>query len=79
MLNKRTNILFDNELWEKLTRLASAKKISVGKIVRTAVEKEINAEEKLKQRQSAIENIRKIRPHLKGKINYKALINYGRD
>lgn len=79
MLNKRTNILFDHEIWEKLTRLASARKISVGEIVRTAVEKEINAEEKLKQRQAAIWNIRKIRPHLKGKINYKALISYGRD
>lgn len=62
MLTKRTNILFDEKLWEILTRLAQEKKTSVGDLVRKAVEA-----------------ILRHRPTpVKGKIDYKALINAGR-
>lgn len=79
MLNKRTNILFDEELWNKLTRLAKSRNTSVGDLVRNAVSKhyELN-NDKIHQIQEACKTIESIRPQAKGKIDYKALINYGR-
>ncbi len=78
MLNKRTNILFNNELWEKLTKLTQMRNISVGSFVREAVEEKLAEEEKLIRRKDAIESTLKNRVHLKGKVDYKELINYGR-
>lgn len=40
MLIKRTQILFDKELWNTLVDLAKEKKTSVGELVRSAVRKE---------------------------------------
>ena len=74
MLTKRTNILFDEDLWEKLTKLASAKKTSVGKLVREAVVEKINEEKKLSKRAKAFDSILKNRPKpVKGKIDYHAV------
>ncbi len=79
MLNKRTNILFDEKLWNKLVKLAAAKNTSVGELVRTAVEEKYIEEEILRKRRQAFENILKLRPKpFKGKIDYKKLINEGR-
>ena len=79
MLNKRTNILFNIELWEKLTRLAKANKTSVAQLIRSTLEDKIESEEVLEKRAKAIENTLKHRPPpFKGKIDYKELINHGR-
>lgn len=71
MLTKRTNILFDNDLWEKLTRLASSKKTSVGNLVRTAAEEKYRQEDSSEQARQALQAIESTRPHFKGKLDYK--------
>lgn len=79
MLTKRTNILFDEDTWDKLVKLARSRNISTSMIIRVAVEKELSDEEMFAQRRKAFEEIKKIRPEpFKGKIDYKELINYGR-
>lgn len=79
MLTKRTNILFEQELWEKLVKIARARNISTSSVIREAVEKKLSEEEMLLQRRKAFEDIKRIRPKpFKGKIDYKELINYGR-
>lgn len=78
MLNKRTNILFDENLWKTLTQEASRQGISVGKLVREAVSKMYSRDEELEERQKALEHILKIRKISKTPIDYKALINHGR-
>jgi len=79
MLTKRTNILFDEDLYQKATTLALMRKSSVGEIVRHAVEREYDEEALKKQRKAAFDAIVHMRPPVsKKKIDYKALINYGR-
>ncbi|MBI2327618.1 hypothetical protein HYU92_04860 [Candidatus Curtissbacteria bacterium] len=78
MLNKRTNILFDEKMWQRLTNKAKERKTSVGKLVRQAVEKAYVADEELEKRKKALEEILKIRKVSKKRIDYKFLINYGR-
>ena len=78
MLTKRTNILFDENLWKTLTSEAKKRKSSVGKLVRAAVVKMYAQDEELEKRREAVERIKKIRKISKGKIDYKELINYGR-
>lgn len=59
MLTKRTQILFDKQLWKTLVGLAKEKKTSVGELVRTAVRKEyLNEAVHLKD---LVEDIRKFR------------------
>ena len=80
MLTKRAQILFDEDLWKYLVELAKAKSLSVGELIRNAVEaKYAHAKEKrLEKRREAIESTLKHRIISKEKINYKELINYGR-
>lgn len=78
MLTKRTNILFDENLWETLTAEAVKRKTSVGKLVREAVAKMYARDKELEERRKAFEHILKIRKVSKTRIDYKALINYGR-
>lgn len=79
MLTKRTNILFDNELWELLTSVAKREKTSVGKIVRKTLREVYAKDEIAKRRTEACRKILAIRPKpYPGKIDYKELINYGR-
>lgn len=79
MLTKRAQILFDEDLWEKIVQAAEAKNVSVAEYVRAAVEKDMSEAKILEQRRKAIESTLKHRPKtFKGKINYKALINAGR-
>lgn len=79
MLNARTNIVFDPNILLFLKQLAKKKKTSVGKLVRTAVEKEYYSEQKKQDEQiaKAVKKILKIRKVIKG-INFKEYINYGR-
>lgn len=78
MLTKRTNILFDEELWNTLVALAEKQKTSVGELVRTAARKVYDADQRISARKRAGEAIRKIRVIQKGRVDYKELINYGR-
>lgn len=78
MLTKRTNILFDEELWRRLSDRAKREKTSVGNLVRKAVEKAYVQNEEKDERTKAFERILKIRKISKKPIDYKALINYGR-
>lgn len=80
MLTKRVNILFDEKLWRELSNRSKREKISFGKLIRRAVEKEYLEveDEALKKRRGAIDKIFKIRKVSKTPIDYKALINYGR-
>lgn len=79
MLNKRAQILFEKKEWKAVTALAKKRKTSASAIIRGII-KDINLQEEKEIRvHKAIENIRKIRPRpVKGKIEYKELINYGR-
>ncbi len=78
MLNKRTNILFDDKLWQVLTRKAKTNKTSVGELVRKAVKQTYLGEKDQKTIAKAIETTKKIRKTFKGRVDYKELINYGR-
>jgi len=78
MLNKRAQILFDDSLWQMLAQLAKAKKTSIGKLVREAVENKYQKEHIFEQRAQAIESTLSNRLISKNKIDYKELINYGR-
>ena len=78
MLTRRTNILFDDDLWDLLTSVARREKSSVGEVVRKAVSR-IYAEGNLIERKKmAFETIKKFRGKQKGIVDYKALINDGR-
>lgn len=78
MLKKRTQLLLSRERWEDLTNLAREKKTSVGELVRQAIEESYFSKEDRTKVKRAIDRIIAIRPHFKGKINYKELINEGR-
>lgn len=79
MLNKRAQILFDQDTWRKLVNLAATQNTSIGELVRDAVEEKYSEEDTLRRRRRAFENILKYRPKpYPGRINYKELINAGR-
>jgi len=77
MLTKRTNILFDEEMWSRLKTLAKNQKTTVGKLIRNAVKETYFSDKHFRERVSAINNIFKKRKRFK-KIDYKKLINHGR-
>jgi hypothetical protein len=78
MLTKRTNILFDEDLWFKLLTLSEMKKSSIGKLVRSAVVKAYFADDAQKRIVQAVDLTLKSRKVYKGKIDYKKLIERGR-
>lgn len=78
MLSKRTNILFDNNLWNLLTSVAKKENSSIGEVVRKAVIKAYLKDDIKNKRQDTLNEILKTRPKAVGRINYKELINYGR-
>lgn len=78
MLTKRTNILFSQEQWKKIQNLARKQQVSIGSLVRKAIDQMEESDEILKKREEAYDHILKIRKRQKGKIDYKELINYGR-
>jgi hypothetical protein len=78
MLTKRTNILFDNDLWDLLTSVARREKSSVGEVVRKAVSKVYSEGNIVERKKKAFESIKKFRVKQKGVVDYKALINEGR-
>lgn len=82
MLNKRTNILLDEETHHLLVSVANREKTSLGALIRKAIDAVYKKrdEEIIKQRTKVIKRIyalqKKIKP-LKG-ITYRELIEYGR-
>ncbi len=80
MLTKRTNILFDHATWNQLATIARARRTSVGVLVRDAVtERYLHGDfERIGRIQQACSSIEKYRKQVKGKLDYKELINYGR-
>jgi len=78
MLTKRTNILFDNDLWNLLTSVARREKSSVGEVVRRAISKVYKDTDLEGRKQEAFIAIRKFRVKQKGIVDYKSLINEGR-
>ena len=79
MLTKRTNILFDQHLWNQLTKLSKKQNASVGELIRTAVEEYYELKDDTQQKiQRACNAIEATRKRVKGKLDYKDLINYGR-
>lgn len=85
MLTKRTNILFDEDLFQYLVFFAQKNKTSVGDLVRKAVVKVYvnNTNENLKLkalRLRAYNNILKLRKKIKPIADHeiKEFINYGR-
>lgn len=55
MLTKRTHILFEEKLWEKLVEISEKTNTSIGQLVRTAVEDKYHEESQLARRAKAIE------------------------
>lgn len=78
MLTKRTNILFDNDLWDLLTSVARREKSSVGEVVRRAISKVYKDSDLEERKMQAFETIRRFRVKQKGIVDYKSLINEGR-
>jgi hypothetical protein len=77
VLTKRTNILFDEELWQNIAILAKQEHISAGELVRRAVKKTYFSKNENRKIVKACEQIISLRKKFK-KVNYKELINYGR-
>ncbi len=77
MLAKRTNILFDEELWFKLLTLAEIRKSSIGNLVRTAVKDLYFSGDDRSVLAKTVDEIRRVRKTIGG-VNYKELINEGR-
>lgn len=83
MLTKRAQVLFEENEWKKLTSFARKRNASVGSLVREATKIVYLGQESekkiLTKRRKAYEEILRIRPKpVKGKIDYKEMINYGR-
>ena len=77
MLTKRTNILFEKDMWKKLLAISAAQKRSVGDLVRLAVRQVYYADRDLVKLSKAVSEVRRIRKYM-GKVDYKELINFGR-
>jgi len=82
MLTKRANLLFEEELWQLLAAKAEEEELSVGELVRQAVQKIYvePGDEVLKGRKQAFKALIKLQQKTKqkGRVDYKALIEYGR-
>lgn len=61
MLTKRTNILFDEDIWKELVALAERQNTSVGELIRNAVKKHYMEEGKTEQIRKAVDSIHRFR------------------
>lgn len=77
MLNKRTQILFENDFWNQLMSLAKARDMSVGELVRSTLKATYFKEDKKEKMARGMKMILSVRKKFK-KIDYKEMINYGR-
>jgi len=67
MLQKRTNILFDQKTWDYLVGLSQKEKVSVSDLIRRAVQKQYvdDRDQIIKRRREAFDAINKIRATIK--------------
>ena len=79
MLAKRTNILFEQETWDTLTALAQAKGSSVAELIRKAIKTVYLQEGEKMTKTKIFDSIINLRKRVKGKMNYKELIEDGRN
>ena len=77
MLTKRTNILFDDELWLNLLAISRSEKKSVAFLVRQAISDKYFSNSKSAEIKEAYEEILSLR-EFSPKINYQKLIAHGR-
>lgn len=78
MLSTRANIMFEKKTWTRLKAISKEQHTTTSELVRRAVYNQYLSSE-AKERSEAIKKILEIRPKpVKGKIDYKALINEGR-
>lgn len=80
MLSKRTNILFDEQLFTYLVALAQREGTSVGDLVRKAVTKTYIQNTFMEKKMKAYQTILRIKKNLKpvSKKEIKEFIEYGR-
>lgn len=75
--------MFEERMFNRLMAVANRRGLSVGKLVRDAVRKAYFSDEKreLERREKAYRELRKWQKKMRvrGKIDYKALIEYGRE
>ena len=57
MLIKRTQILFDKQLWSTLENVSKRENLSIGQLVRTAVREKYEEEDLFQKRKEAVEAI----------------------
>lgn len=78
MLSTRVNVMFDTKTWDRLKVLARKQNATTSELVRRAVHEQYLSDVAQKRRE-AFKKILEIRPKpVKGKIDYKELINDGR-
>ncbi|MFW5720260.1 MAG: CopG family transcriptional regulator [Candidatus Dojkabacteria bacterium] len=77
MYTTRTNVLLSENMYSTLKHLAAQKKVSIGKLIREAVEQKYMHNE-AERRMQVKEKTEKYRVQLKGKVNYKKLVEEGR-
>lgn len=77
MLNKRTQILLDQNVWQDLAEIAREKQTSIGQLVRQAIE-ENYFRSQAAERLAVVQKIRALRPKFRGRLDYEALIENGR-
>lgn len=78
ILSKRTNILFSQDMWGRLIKLSRKQSISVGELIRNAIQNVYFSDEEMIEKKRAYDAIIKKRPVFRGKIDYNALISEGR-
>lgn len=78
MLTKRTQLLLDQAVWNDLTVIARRNRASVGSLVRQAITNNYFQENRLNARKTAVQRIFEIRPKAQKRLDYEALIRYGR-
>ncbi len=77
MYTIRTTLLLSENMYSTLKHLAEQNKVSIGKLIREAVEQKYMHNE-AERRMHVKEKTEKYRVQLKGKANYKKLVEEGR-
>lgn len=78
ILTHRTNILFDQKMWSQLSSLSQKRQSSVGELIRQAVRNVYFESLEQGKKTQAIDFILEVRPRFVNRLDYKALVDYGR-
>jgi len=71
MLNKRTHILFDQEFWNYLSKLAKMNDTSVGDLVRKAAKEKYAIKTDLDKKRKTVDSIMKLKEEYQRKHSKK--------